>query len=152
MLTRNTPFPAPKNLLCMIAVQLQFANAMNAAREMFGRSYFSLGAPETAAVHQAVLAVIIRSSRRSSSPAMPIPSGRLSRSYPGDDLTEPQIYRRVRRRPPTRMSGKSGGPLEERTSALLACVNVHQVSSQLPMKLLLIHLLQARGLQQESDQ
>ena len=44
------------NLLRMIAAQLQFANAMNAAREMFGRSYFSLGAPEKAAVDQAVLA------------------------------------------------------------------------------------------------
>ena len=152
MLTRNTPFPVPKNLLCMIAVQLQFANAMNAAREMFGRSYFSLGAPEKAAVHQAVLAataVIIRSSRRSSSPAITNPIRSAFTFIPGDDLTERQIYRRVRRRPPTRSRGSR---VARPHSALMACVNVHQVSSQLPMKLSLIHLLQARGLQQESDQ
>jgi hypothetical protein len=42
------------NLLRMLAAQLHFSNAMTAAREMFGRSYFSLGAAEKVAVDQAV--------------------------------------------------------------------------------------------------
>ena len=44
------------NLLRMVAAQLHFSNAMTAAREMFGRSYFSLGAGEKVAVDQAVFA------------------------------------------------------------------------------------------------
>ena len=44
------------NLLRMVAAQLHFSNAMTAAREMFGRSYFSLGTGEKVAVDQAVFA------------------------------------------------------------------------------------------------
>jgi hypothetical protein len=44
------------NLLRMVAAQLHFSNAMAAAREMFGRSYFSFGTGEKAAVDQAVFA------------------------------------------------------------------------------------------------
>ena len=44
------------NLLRMIGGQLYFQNCMTAAREMFGKSYFSLGVGEKAAVDQAVWA------------------------------------------------------------------------------------------------
>jgi hypothetical protein len=44
------------NLWRMLAAELHFSNAMVAAREMFGRSYFSLGAGEKAAVDHAVFA------------------------------------------------------------------------------------------------
>ncbi len=46
------------NLLRAIAAELHFLNGMTAAREMFGRSYFALGAGEKSAVDQAVLAMI----------------------------------------------------------------------------------------------
>ncbi len=43
------------NLMRMIAAELHFANAVSVSREMFGRSYFSLGVAERIAVDQAVL-------------------------------------------------------------------------------------------------
>jgi hypothetical protein len=42
-----------ENLLRAIAAQLQTLTTMTAAREMFGRGYFSLGAGEQAAADQA---------------------------------------------------------------------------------------------------
>jgi hypothetical protein len=44
------------NLLRMVAADLHFLTAMTAAREMFGRGYFSLGGAEKVAVDQASLA------------------------------------------------------------------------------------------------
>jgi hypothetical protein len=41
-----------ENLLRAIAAELHLLNGMTAAREMFGKSYFSLGAGEQAAVNQ----------------------------------------------------------------------------------------------------
>jgi len=46
------------NLMKVVAAELRFLNGMTAAREMFGRSYFSLGASEKIAVDQAVLGMI----------------------------------------------------------------------------------------------
>ena len=46
------------NLMRVIAAELHFLNAMTAAREMFGKSYFALGIPEKIAVDQAVLGSI----------------------------------------------------------------------------------------------
>jgi hypothetical protein len=46
------------NLLRMIAAQTVFQNALSASREMFGKSYFSLGLPEKNAVDQAVVGAI----------------------------------------------------------------------------------------------
>jgi hypothetical protein len=46
------------NLLRLIAAQIYFSLAMTAAREMFGRSYFSLGLPEKQAVDQALLGAL----------------------------------------------------------------------------------------------
>jgi hypothetical protein len=43
-----------ENLTRMIAAELSFLVAMTAAREMFGKSYFSLGVSERGAVDQAV--------------------------------------------------------------------------------------------------
>jgi hypothetical protein len=43
------------NLMRAIVAELHFLNAMTAAREMFGKSYFSLGVAEKVAVDQAVL-------------------------------------------------------------------------------------------------
>jgi hypothetical protein len=42
------------NLMKMIAAEVHFLNAQTASREMFARSYFSLGAAEKIAVDQAV--------------------------------------------------------------------------------------------------
>jgi hypothetical protein len=44
------------NLMRAVAAELHFLNGMTAAREMFGKSYFSLGAGEKAAVDQIVVA------------------------------------------------------------------------------------------------
>ena len=44
------------NLLKMIAAEFYFSLGMTAAREMYGKSYFSLGFLEKAAVDQAVFA------------------------------------------------------------------------------------------------
>ena len=46
------------NLLRMIASELYFSLGMQVAREMFGKSYFSLGTGEKAAVDQMVLAQV----------------------------------------------------------------------------------------------
>ena len=46
------------NVLRLIAAEIYFSLSMNAAREMFGKSYFSLGAVEKAAVDQAVLQAV----------------------------------------------------------------------------------------------
>jgi hypothetical protein len=43
------------NVLRSISAQLYFLVGMTAAREMFGKSYFSLGIPEKVAVDQAVV-------------------------------------------------------------------------------------------------
>ena len=45
-----------ENLMRMIAGELAFLVSMTVAREMFGKSYFSLGVPEKAAVDQTVIA------------------------------------------------------------------------------------------------
>jgi hypothetical protein len=47
-----------QNLLRAIAAELHFLNGMTAAREMFGRSYFSLGVGEKTAVDQAVVGMV----------------------------------------------------------------------------------------------
>jgi hypothetical protein len=47
-----------ENLSRLIAAQLYLLLGMTAAREMFGKSFFALGAGERAAVDQAVLAVV----------------------------------------------------------------------------------------------
>jgi hypothetical protein len=41
-----------------IAAELHLLNGMTAAREMFGKIYFSLGAGEQVAVNQAVFAMV----------------------------------------------------------------------------------------------
>jgi hypothetical protein len=46
------------NLLRAIAAELYFLAGLNAAREMFGKSYFALVAGEKASVDQAVLAQV----------------------------------------------------------------------------------------------
>jgi hypothetical protein len=46
------------NLMRMIAGQLHCLLAMTAAREMFGKGYFSLGVAEKGAVDQALLAFV----------------------------------------------------------------------------------------------
>jgi hypothetical protein len=46
------------NLMRAIVAELHFLNGMTAAREMFGKSYFSLGLSEKAAVDQAVFAAM----------------------------------------------------------------------------------------------
>jgi hypothetical protein len=46
------------NLLRMIAAELHFQNGMQASREMFGKSYFSLGAGEKAAIDQLLMSNI----------------------------------------------------------------------------------------------
>jgi hypothetical protein len=46
------------NLLRAIAAELHFLNGMTAAREMFAKSYFSLGLSEKIAVDQAVLGMV----------------------------------------------------------------------------------------------
>ena len=46
------------NLLRMIAAELHFQSALHASREMFGRSYFSLGLAEKTAVDQAIFGSI----------------------------------------------------------------------------------------------
>lgn len=43
------------NLLRTIAAELYFLAGMNAAREMFGKSYFALGQAEKTLIDQAVL-------------------------------------------------------------------------------------------------
>jgi hypothetical protein len=47
-----------KNLLRGITASLYFLNTLTAAREMFGKSYFSLGAFEKNAVDQAVIGFV----------------------------------------------------------------------------------------------
>jgi hypothetical protein len=44
-----------ENLMRAVLAELHFLNCVTSAREMFGRSYFSLGLSEKAAVDQAVL-------------------------------------------------------------------------------------------------
>jgi hypothetical protein len=46
------------NLMRVIAAELHFLNGLTAAREMFGKSYFSLGLSEKTAVDQAVLGMV----------------------------------------------------------------------------------------------
>jgi len=46
------------NILKMIAAELYFVAGMNASREMYGKSYFSLGVAEKAAVDQIVLGAV----------------------------------------------------------------------------------------------
>ena len=46
------------NLLRAIAAELNLLNRMTAAREMFGKSYFSLGGGEQIAVNQAVFGIV----------------------------------------------------------------------------------------------
>lgn len=46
------------NLLKMIAAELYFLVGLQAAREMYGKSYFSLGAAEKLIVDQVVLAQV----------------------------------------------------------------------------------------------
>jgi hypothetical protein len=46
------------NLLRAVAAELRFLNGMTAAREMFGKSYFSLGIGEKTVVDQAVLGMV----------------------------------------------------------------------------------------------
>jgi hypothetical protein len=46
------------NLLRAIAAELHFLSGMTAAREMFGKSYFSLGIGEKGAVDQAVFGMV----------------------------------------------------------------------------------------------
>jgi hypothetical protein len=46
------------NLLRMVAAELHFLSGLTAAREMYGKSYFSLGVGEKTAVDQAVLGMI----------------------------------------------------------------------------------------------
>jgi hypothetical protein len=46
------------NLMRAVAAELHFLNGMTAAREMFGKSYFSLGVSEKIAVDQAVLGMV----------------------------------------------------------------------------------------------
>jgi hypothetical protein len=46
------------NLLRTIASSVYFLVSMNAAREMFGKSYFALGISEKAAVDQAAIAAV----------------------------------------------------------------------------------------------
>jgi hypothetical protein len=45
----------PTNLLPAVLAHQSFQTVLLASREMFGRSYFSLGLAEKLAVHQAVL-------------------------------------------------------------------------------------------------
>jgi hypothetical protein len=47
-----------ENLLRAIAAELHLLTGMTAAREMYGKSYFSLGVGEKAAVDQAVIQMI----------------------------------------------------------------------------------------------
>jgi hypothetical protein len=47
-----------ENLMRMVAAELHFLIAMTSAREMYGKSYFSLGVGERLAVDQAVSAAI----------------------------------------------------------------------------------------------
>ena len=47
-----------ENLLRMIAAELHVLSGLTAAREMYGKSYFSLGAGEKAAVDQAVFGMV----------------------------------------------------------------------------------------------
>lgn len=46
------------NLLRLVAAQLHLLNGMTAARDMYGKGYFSLGVGEKAAVDQAVFAML----------------------------------------------------------------------------------------------
>jgi hypothetical protein len=46
------------NLMRMIAAELHLLNGMTVAREMFGKSYFALGAGEKAAVDQTVAGMV----------------------------------------------------------------------------------------------
>jgi hypothetical protein len=46
------------NLMRAIAAELHFLNGMTAAREMFGKSYFSLGLSGKAAVDQTLLGMV----------------------------------------------------------------------------------------------
>jgi hypothetical protein len=46
------------NLLRAVVAQLHLLNGMTAAREMFGKGYFSLGLAEKIAVDQAVLGLV----------------------------------------------------------------------------------------------
>ena len=47
-----------QNLLRGVLAHFMLTTAMNAAREIFGKSYFSLGQPEKAAVDQMVRAFV----------------------------------------------------------------------------------------------
>ena len=44
-----------ENLMRAVVAELHFLNCLTAAREMFGRGYFSLGETEKAALHQVVI-------------------------------------------------------------------------------------------------
>jgi hypothetical protein len=46
------------NLIRLVAAQLHVLIGLTASREMFGKSYFSLGAPEKIAVDQAVIGMV----------------------------------------------------------------------------------------------
>jgi hypothetical protein len=47
-----------ENLMRCVVAELHFLNCMTGAREMFGRSYFSLGETEKTALHQVVLGAV----------------------------------------------------------------------------------------------
>jgi hypothetical protein len=47
-----------ENLMRMVAAELHVLNALTAAREMYGKSYFSLGGGEKAAIDHAVLGLL----------------------------------------------------------------------------------------------
>jgi|HubBroStandDraft_5_1064220.scaffolds.fasta_scaffold1851758_2 hypothetical protein len=46
------------NLLKMIAAELHFLSAVSTSRELYGKSYFSLGASEKVAVDQMVFGLV----------------------------------------------------------------------------------------------
>jgi hypothetical protein len=46
------------NLLRAVAAELHLLNRMTAAREMFGKSYFSLGVAEKATLDQTVMSMV----------------------------------------------------------------------------------------------
>ena len=54
----KNPNPFETNLMRVVVAELHFLAGINAAREMYGKSYFSLGVGEKTAVDQAVLGQI----------------------------------------------------------------------------------------------
>jgi hypothetical protein len=60
-----------ENLLRAIAAELHLLNGMTAAREMFGRSYFSLGIGEKTAVDQATIGIDVVAALAASAAGVP---------------------------------------------------------------------------------